>query len=384
VISHLEWNLASNRGRVDYMSHQFAFLNQKFNDAGVRYTVVKGISLVPQFCPEASLRHQSDFDYLVDDRSLLPAQRILAESGYRAQRSRSSQEFKFVTPDRGEPSRSAEQYQARAPHAVELHLDIWDSDLHGMPLMQRLFSVEQAETHQWRGLAFPALADEDAFLLQVLHACKHLFTYWIRMSSLFEIGYFLNRRAADTSLWNRIEQRVGDDLVLKELVVVVTELVAKLFAPPLPKLVRTWGPKIRPAARVWVERYARPWAFCELGLYEFRLFPRAKLVLFLHQQYMDARAQRRLVRNRILMFSRLSSIASSVRDQPSRVLDARWRKRRLIRRTLFHTLSGLRYVCEIPRWLWLNRASMRPASPDNSAETLTPLTAFRHTSGGPE
>lgn len=362
VIAHLERNFAANQGRVGAMSSQFGLLNHKFNDAGVRYAVLKGVSLVPQFCPDAALRHQSDFDYLIDDRSLLAAQSVLVDIGYHQKLSSSRQEFIFLKPGMGEASRSDEQYDARAPHAVELHLDVWDSDLHGLPSIQRLFFAERTETHEWNGLAFPALSEEDALLLQVLHTCNHLFTYWIRMSCLFEIGYFLNRRASDTSFWNRIEQRVGDDSVLKELVVVVTELVAKVFAPPLPPLVRVWGSRIRPASRVWIESYARHWAFCELPVHEFRLFPRSKLAMFLHQQYMDARVQKRLVRNRILSFARLSRIASSIKNQPSRVLDADWRKRQLlVRRTLYHALSGLRYLCEVPRWRWLNRAGRTSA-----------------------
>ena len=356
VIAHLELNFAANQGRVGSMSNQFGYLNQKFNDAGVRYAVLKGVSLVPQFCPDAALRHQGDFDYLIDDQSLLAAQRVLVDIGYHQKLSSSHQEFIFLMPGMREPSRSDEQYDAQAPHAVELHLDMWDSNLHGLPLIKRLFFAERAETHQWNGFAFPALAEEDAFLLQVLHTCNHLFTYWIRMSCLFEIGYFLNRRASDTSFWNRIEQRVGDDPVLKELVVVVTELVAKVFSPPLPPLVRVWGSRLRPASRVWIESYSRHWAFCELPVHEFRLFPRSKLAMFLHQQYMDARAQKSLVRNRILTFARLSRIASSIKTQPSRVLDADWRKRQLLlRRSVYHALSGLRYLCEVPRWRWLNR-----------------------------
>ncbi len=357
VISHLERNFAANQGRVRYLSQQFGHLNQRFNDAGVRYAVLKGFSLVPQFCPDAGLRHQSDLDYQIDDQSLLTAQRVLVEAGYNPTASHSSQELQFVMPGTGEPSRSDEQYEARAPHAVELHFDIWHSDLLGLPLLKGLFLMERTETHQWNGFTFPALADEDAFLLQVLHACGHLFTYWIRMSCLFEIAYFLHRRESDASLWERIEQRVGDSIVLRELVVVVTELVAKLFSAPVPPLIRNWGAIIRPGPRVWIESYAREWAFSELPVYEFRLFPTAKLALFLHQQYMDAGVQEGVVRNRILTISRLSRIAAALKDKPSKLLDADWRKRQLLlRRTLFHTLSGLRYFCEIPRWRWLNRA----------------------------
>jgi hypothetical protein len=361
----LERDFAANERRVRDLAVRFGFLNQKFNEAGLRYAVLKGFSLVPQFCPDATLRHQADFDYLVDEQSLSAAQQVLVEAGYCQKVSRRNQEFVFVLPGTEEASRNAEQYSAQAPHAVELHLDIWHGDLSTLPATRRQFSLERSRICRAGGLVFPALTEEDAFLLQVLHACQHLFNYWIRMSNLFEIGHFLNQRTCDTSLWNRIEQQVGDNLVLRELVVVISELVAKLFSAPLPDLVRAWGPKIRPAPRVWLERYAWSWAFCELPTYEFRLFPRAKLALFLYQQYRDGSAPKHERGNRLLTFSRISSIASTVKDKPSMVLDARWWKRQLlIRRSLFHALASLRYLCEIPRWRWRNRARMRVASMD--------------------
>jgi Uncharacterised nucleotidyltransferase len=364
VMNRLEQSFADNRQRVGEMSHRFDSLNRKFNDAGVRYVVLKGLSLVPEYCPDANLRHQGDFDYLVDDHSLSTAQRIVVDAGYNPKPSTSSQEYIFVSQGTGVATRSPEQYSARAPHAVELHLDIWDSEQHGLPSMPGLFSVDRTRTHQWNGLTFPGLPDEDAFLLQVLHACHHLFTYWIRMSSLLEIGFFLNQRGSDASLWNRVERRVGDNLMLREFVVVVTELVAKLFAAPIPRLVRAWGDGIRPATRVWIESYARHCAFTEIPSYELCFLPKAKLVLFLQQQYENRGVREHPARNRLTKFPRLSRMASSIKDKPSLVLNAAWWKRQLfIRRSLFHTLAGLRYLCEIPRWRWLNRTKMRPASP---------------------
>jgi hypothetical protein len=365
LISRLERNFAANQRRVVDMSRRFGFLNQRFEEAGVRYAVLKGLSLVPHFCPDANLRHQGDFDYLVDDPSLSAARRVLVEAGYQQKASIANHQLIFVMPGMGEASRSAEQYSAEARHAVELHRDAWESDLCTLTAMPRRFSAERTRIYYASGLVFPALTEEDAFLLQVLHACQHLFTYWIRMSHLFEIGYFLNQRKSDTLLWNRIEQQVGDNPVLRELVVVITELVAKLFAAPLPELVRAWGPKIRPAPRVWIESYARSWAFCELPAYEFCLFPRAKLARFLHQQYTDGSGERRMVEKRWLTSSRLSRIASAAKERPSLVLDTGWWKRQLlIRRSLFHALASLRYACEIPRWRRLNRARMRVASMD--------------------
>jgi hypothetical protein len=365
VVSRLEQNFAANQQRVGEMSRRFGNINQKLNDAGVRYAVLKGFSLVPQFCPDASLRYQGDFDYLVDDQSLSAAQRALSEAGYCQRTQLARHELSFAMPQMAMPTRSAKQYDARAPHVVELHLDIWDGELNKLPTLQNLLSVRRTKIHEWHGLAFPALTDEDAFLLQVLHTCKHLFTYWIRMSCLFEIGYFLTSRTSDTELWRRVEQRVGDNLMLREHVVVTAELVAGLFAVPLPSLICFWGQAIRPATRVWIDNYARQCAFCDLPSYQLSVFPRSKLVLFLHQQYQGAGSARHLVRNRLVARSRLARMASSVLKDPSLVLNLGWWKRqRLVRRSVFHVLAGLRYVCEIPRWRWRNRVKLREAPLD--------------------
>jgi Uncharacterised nucleotidyltransferase len=359
VLSRLERNFASNQSRVDDMSHRFDAVNKRFNDAGVHYAVIKGFSLVPQFCPYAPLRHQADLDYLVDEQSLPDACRGLIDAGYTGQKSPSSKESIFVIPG-GSPSRGDEQYSPHAPHAIELHTDIWDSKMHRLPPIPSLFSFAQARTRQWNGFTFPALADEGAFLLQVLHACHHIFAQWIRMSCLFEIAYFLHRRATDTELWSGVEQRVGDSAVLREFIVIITEVAARLFAAPLPTLVQGWSATIRPGPRTWIEYYARNWAFDGLPVYNFSLFPRTKLALFLHHQYRSASWAQQTGPQNESSFSRLSRMASSIRSDPSLILNTGWwRSQHLIRRTAFHALAEVRYACEIPRWRWRNRASLQ-------------------------
>jgi len=361
VLSRLQHNLDANQLRVEEMSHRFDRINKKFNDAGIRYAAVKGFSLVPEFCPHAPLRYQADFDYLVDENSLPAACRVLVEAGYISRDSRSSMERIYVIPG-GRPSRGAEQYSPRTPHAVELHTDMWDGDMHQLPQIPNLFFLDRAISKRWNGLTFPALCDEDAFLLQVLHACHHLFASWIRMSCLFEIGHFLNQRANDSESWKQIEQSVGDSPTLCEFVVIVTELVSRLFASPVPPLIHAWASKIRPPSRVWIEHYGRRCVFSELPGYQFSLFSTSKFVLFLHQQFrLDTPAGTSVVRQRPFPSSRLSRIAASLKKDPSLALKASWWGH-LVRRRLFHLLGGLLYVCEIPRWHWRNRNGIRMAS----------------------
>jgi hypothetical protein len=362
VLSRLEQNFACNRLRIEEMARRFDAINSKFNDAGVRYTVIKGFSLVPQFCPLATLRHQADLDYLVDEQSLPAACRLLTDAGYRSKISRSSKESIFIA-SAAEPSRSDVQYSPQASHAVELHTEIWDHDMHGVHEVPKLFSIGQARMQNWNGLTFPAQADEDAFLLQVLHACHHLFTQWIRISSLLEIGYFLQRRASDSELWNRVEQRAGDSAVLREFVVIITEMAARLFAAPVPEVVQGWSASIRPAPRAWIDHYARDWALGGLPVYEFCLFPRSKLALFLFHQYKSTSHVKELQPHHRPAASRLSRMVSSIKANPALIWDYDWwRRQQLFRRSVFYILAELRYIAEIPRWRWLNRASPRTAS----------------------
>ena len=366
VLSRLESSFAANRRRTGYLSERLQFINSRFAEAGVRFAVLKGFSLVPNFCSDASLRHHGDLDYLVADESLEPACRILIQAGYLSKPCRSSQELAFYRPGRILPSRGDEQYSLDVPESVELHRDIWDGDLLRIPSLTGFVSAERAIIHESDGLAFPALDGPDAFLLQVLHAMVHIFTKWIKVASLFEIAHFLNHRAGDTEFWNAVEQRVGENSTLRELVVIVAELSAKLFAPALPDLIHIWAEQVRPAARTWVDQYAVPWALGEIPVHELRLFPTSKLSVLLHQQYRTA-LQKSTDGKPAPSAWRFSWIAFDLKTNPSLLLDrAWWRKQRLPRRCTYHALAYLRYLCALPRWLWLTRARSRP-SPSHAA-----------------
>jgi hypothetical protein len=354
VMSRLQRNFALNQTRTVDLSRRFQSINKRFDNLGVLYVVMKGFSLIPEFCPTAALRHQSDLDYLIDPQSLTDARRVLIDSGYEPQQSVSAKEFIFVSPGT-RASRNELQYSPQAGHAVELHTDVWDHEMHGFPPIPQFFRVDHARRRHWNDLAFFALSDEEAFLLQVLHACRHLFTQWIRVSCLFEIGYFLRRRASDANLWSAVERRVQNNALVREFVVIVSELVSQLFASPLPPLIQDWAAGIRPSSRLWIENYGRSWAFCELPVHELSLFPRSKLVLFLQQQYKAEPVADAPNRHNAANHSHVSK---SEGRKPSWLPRAGWLKRkRLLRRGVYYALAQVRYLCEIPRWRWINRSA---------------------------
>jgi hypothetical protein len=360
LLFRLRADFAANQKRMADLFNRMRHINAQFQNSGLRFAVLKGFSLVPDYCPDISLRQQGDLDYLIDQQSLGAACRILTDMGYLSKQTGSSKERLFFKPGTVPRSRGSEQYSSRAPHAVELHLDIWDGELLRLPSVQRQFTARRVVMKEIEGTRFPALDDADAFLIQVLHAMSHVFSHWIKVGSLLEIAFFLNQRASDARLWEMIEQRVGCNAELREFVVVVSESATQLFDAPLPQLVQTWTGQLRPGARVWIDRYSCKWVLSELPVHEIRFFATSKLSVFLHQQYRGDPVQP-ADGSPAPSAWRPSRIAFSLRRNPSLILNLQWWKQhKLARRCVYYGFAWLRYFCEVPRWLWLNGMRFRP------------------------
>jgi len=353
VVASLENSLRANRQRVRRLRPQFDLLNRKFDEAGVMYAAVKGFSLVPEFCPDADLRHQSDFDYVISRESLSRASSILQEIGY-SLRALSAHDYLFSLPSGGFRATVQDQYNQDAPCPVELHLSLWGSNARDILLAEPDFRVEHTIQRQWQGVTFRGLCDEIQFLFQVTHLFYHISNYWVRLSWLFEVAHFLKRQSGRTAFWMKVEQLVGEDRVLQEVIALVATLAQVFFAAPVPLPLEGWS--LRPAVRVWIDKYSRAWAFGNNQVHRFAFWPSAKLTLFLLQQY--APDQRQFLWSRLFPSRRLNNVARSIKAKPTRILERTFHEhQRLASRTLFHVAANLRYLCERPRWRYLNRVA---------------------------
>jgi hypothetical protein len=382
ALSRLEQNYSKNRLRVDEMASAFAGVNERFRRFGVNHAVVKGFSLVPEFCRDAYLRQQSDFDYLVDEQSVPIAQQALGDLGFFLVKHRQAAgEWIFSKAPISHSFDSGQQYEAKGRYVIELQLATWRPDEHGIDIAGTQFSPSRAVDREWRGMRFRALHDEDAFLLQVLHTFQHLLYGDIRMVWLYEIAYCLHRRSNDTSSWQRVERRTEADAQLTHLVAIITALAAAFFQAPIPAIIRTWKANLSPSVEVWLENYGWQVAFEKTPAYELAVFPTSKLVLFLHQQFLpDVKRRKDLMRRRLLPWKRAVSRVRSISEPPSVLpgsqpaglppeVSSRWRRQFVFHRFVYHAGSGLRYLCEIPRWLWLNRRKAVQAVPEISTQS---------------
>jgi len=345
----LENRKRSNQERISRIAETFAILNHRFVQEGVEYTALKGFSLVPEYCADASLRTMSDLDYLVTASSLEPAQRVLAERGY-VLKKQTAEEFAFWIPS-AESAWDAQLFSAATPFAIELHLSVWNSSFRDFHVDVPTISTRRVQIRRFNGGEYRALPDPEAFLVQVLHAFRHLMDRCLKPSWLLELSQFLIGRRHDVPFWSSVGELVQFDVMLPEVIGFIARMARQVLETPIPEPVVPWAEKVHPAAQFWIKQYARNW-LVENGSYNgLTMFPPTKVALFLKDIYTrDARVQTNLNRRALFPWGGLRHVAPSTWSSQTKLRAARQKITWIASRLVYHTTTTARYWCELPRW----------------------------------
>ncbi|MFB3920984.1 MAG: nucleotidyltransferase family protein [Terriglobia bacterium] len=370
VLERLERNQADNRERVACMAEEFAVLNRCFERSGIPFAALKGITLIPDYSPDATLRAQADFDYLIAPESLPRAEAALRAAGYLR---RSCDENAHVYFHSARPLRipvsEDELYSAALPRRVELHTALWEGGPESIHPTTLATALDRVRLREWRGLRFPALAPEDALAFQILHALRHVFGFWCRLSLLLEVAHFLNGRKHDEEFWRRFIAHIACTTGLPEATGVVITLAVRVFGAEVPAPLAAWlRATTPPTMKLWVERYGRDSA---LGN-----FMEDKFSLFLLREFIpDDAAWRTVCRRRILPLHRPNRAAEPRGPRVSSRVGASVKQSlHIARRVKFHVTSALRLGLEFPRWKWSRRAAGAPEE-SSAARTAEPIPA---------
>jgi Uncharacterised nucleotidyltransferase len=277
-----------------------------FRERGLAVAALKGFTLTPDFCDDPSLRHQVDFDFLVDPDNIPAAAEVLRDLGYSAAQVNQGSETSFVTPLRHIPSSKDDLYARQTQRQVDLHVSLWDP-CPWLPLEAPQNCLQSAVPRRACGLAYLGLSLEDAFLFQVLHAFRHSLRSWVRLSWLFEIGKCLQNRHEDEALWVHVIRRAGPTQLMKSACAFVLGLVHRLFQIPIPGPLHDWSEEARTdSLRAWLEHFAVDWSTAD--------WPGSLNNLFLAKEFIpNGRIRGDYWRSRLLPSKTQTSLGSSPR-----------------------------------------------------------------------
>lgn len=346
---------AQNRIRTEEMKKEFRRLLRAFGTCGVRAVALKGFTLVPDFCEDAYLRHQVDFDFLVAPEAVGKAAVALSACGYSARPVKTNGETCFTTPLRHIPSHRDNLYQVQRQRQVDLHVGIWEQS-EWTPIIAPEDCVERAEVHFFEGEKSFELPLEDKFLLHVLHVYRHSLRSWVRLSWILELCRFLDLHRDEEALWNRIVERAGDSRAMRRAFAFVLGLAERAFHAPLPGRMRAWlseamtGPLL-----VWLDHFGLEWALADwpgsLGN-----------VLVASELIGDAGLQKAYRRNRLWPRNAQTSIGEVAGGDPRRWGKAQLaRLEYLVERALRHARDLAKLPAQQRRWKRELQASERRA-----------------------
>ncbi len=349
--------LEANLRRVQEMSVEFNRLNRCFEEAGIKYAALKGFALIPDCCPEASLRTSYDFDYLLDPEFLPQAQGALAATGYVFSRETGGH---LVYVDAKNPCRLPmsleDSYSAQLGREVELHFRLWNTAEEKINLELPGNLLARVEERTWNGQTFRTLSGVDQLIFQGVHAFWHVLHGGCRMSNLYEVAWFLSGRTKDLEFFAAIRRELEGRTTLGRAAGVVFMLAAELYGVAVPAaLCQVTTAALTPAQRLWVERYGRELAF--------QGFSGTKFGLFLHREFIADGDSWREVRRRSLFPYHRASRATKGSIHLLSPGVSREVRRYMVRWLVSRLYGPIGYALEWPRWRWFRRQRLTAASP---------------------
>jgi hypothetical protein len=349
----LERRVQANALRTEALLADFRAVSAALRQHRVPHAFLKGFTLAPAFCPDPSLRHQSDLDVLIAPEFLDEASCAVVACGYEPQPISEPSEFRFATSATHVPTLHDDIYSLPPRREVELHTSIWAApgDVQ-LAVPENLLS--RLELREMYGISFPALSLEDAFLVQVLHAFGHLLGSWLRVSWLWEIHYFVEIHAADTGFWQSFRERAGDDPQMRKAIGLVLSLTRRFFQtriPAEPQAVYLDPLPVRIFA--WVEHYGTRWALAGIA--------GSKLSLFVHREFFDRDATWRayFLRRMLPRHAKTSPGLAPASDAETRLRGRITQIEFTARRLFFHAGAALSFTWEAFRWRHALHASRR-------------------------
>jgi len=371
TLARLRQNLADNRERTAAVFAEFTAVNQAFQQAGVRYCNLKGFTLIPESCPDPTLRCQLDLDFLVAGGDLKRCRELLTAAGYTLIAvTNSVWEFKAGA---SEVPGIEDHYKPKAQRSVELHFAS-PATAADSPFSDAL--LDRRTMRAWGGLTFPALSDGDQFVGQAMHIFVHLCSAHTRVAWLLEYQRHVSVRFDNRSFWDDVRERAQTHRHAFIAIGLATLLSSRIFGNRSPGQLNEWTLDLLPApVRLWADHYGREALLTD--------FPGTKLYLLLRDEL--ARGDgfwQREKRRSLLPIHRAPRIVRAESNDTLRKRLGRtaFQLRFSLFRFHFHVTQGLRYM--VAAFLWKRRVAALEGDTPGLEATGRPLACNRQIEHG--
>ncbi len=277
LLSALELRVRANRLRTEDMIREFSRINHALQAARVRYVIVKGFSLSPEFSGEAWLRHQSDTDIVIPEDCIAAAESALAPLGYCRIAENTKGEIRLATQQTRTPRADDFLYGRQDHRIVEFHKELFEG-VNGVNISPELEWQNHIEWRDCGTVRFPALDLPCRLLVQVLHCFSHLLHGWVRVGWLYELHRF-SRTEESMATWAGLDGLVQYEKTRLACGLVLM-LIQELFGSLPAKLKRRWVDPLPEPYKVWVQQFGADWALED--------FPGNRLSLLIHRELVDS------------------------------------------------------------------------------------------------
>jgi len=336
VFTRLHLNLIDNTERTRAMLLESMRIQRNFQQAGISYAVLKGISLWPNAAPKPELRSQFDLDYLVAEGEIPAAREILQRCGYRlyAVSGRSSEFKKNERPGVW----LKDIYKHFNSYGVELHSA--SASANGQSVLDRL---------EWRdvnGNAMPVLNAVDLFLGHGMHTFKHVCGEYARASQFLEFRRHVLRYRDDSNFWHELRVVCDGNRRARLGLGLVVCLIQQVMGDFAPEALASWTVDALPERlRLWVRIFGHR---VVLGGY-----PGTKLHLLLQQELERYGVEGKRSARNVLLPAQLPPPV--IRPFANEGWGTRMRRYAMhlgtiVERARFHLIEGARYLVEARRW----------------------------------
>ncbi len=225
---------------------------QAFDEAGLEFVMLKGLSHAPSLSPDAKMRSQGDIDLWLRGSDVYKAQGVLSSLGYVPLLQSKSRHLAPM----GRPSSwkwRGDLFDPEMPISVELHYELWSEEAEYFAVPEVEHFWDRKELRDFDGRQINVLCTEDLLGFAALHLLLHLLHGDLPLQRAWEIARFLDLRSSDESFWKSWHALHSANL--RRLEALIFYLVSCWFQNQLHKGLNTEFQQLPLTMKHWLESY---------------------------------------------------------------------------------------------------------------------------------